>query len=52
MINVRDRQFEAYQAFLLGCKLHWTGRVFPELHALPREGGARRQRRVAAARGR
>ena len=41
MINVRDRQFEAYQAFLLGCKLHWTGRVFPDLHALYREKAAR-----------
>ena len=41
MINVRDRQFEAYQAFLLGCKLHWTGRIFPELQALYREKAAR-----------
>jgi ubiquinone/menaquinone biosynthesis C-methylase UbiE len=34
MISVQDRQFEAYQAFLLGCKLHWTGRMFPALSAL------------------
>ena len=33
MISVGDRQFEAYQSFLLGCKLHWTGKIFPALHA-------------------
>ena len=41
MTNVGDRQFEAYQSFLLGCKLHWTGKVFPALHALYQEKSER-----------
>lgn len=41
MINVQDRQFDAYQSFVLGCKLHWTGRIFPELHALYAEKAER-----------
>jgi hypothetical protein len=41
MINVQDRQFDAYQSFLLGCKLHWTGTIFPELHALYAEKAER-----------
>ena len=28
-----DRQFEAYQSFLLGCKLYWTGPIYAELRA-------------------
>jgi len=32
MISVGDRQFEAYQAFLLACKVQWTGKIFPALH--------------------
>ena len=41
MISVRDRQFEAYQSFVLGCKLHWTGRVYAELQALYRDKAQR-----------
>ncbi|MBL8698324.1 MAG: class I SAM-dependent methyltransferase [Alphaproteobacteria bacterium] len=41
MSSVGDRQFEAYQAFLLGCKLHWTGRIFPALHAQYRDKAER-----------
>lgn len=27
----RDREFTAYQAFVLDCKLYWTRQIFPEL---------------------
>ena len=27
----RNREFDAYQSFLLDCKLYWTRRMFPEL---------------------
>jgi SAM-dependent methyltransferase len=36
-MQIGDRQFDAYQAFLLGCKLFWTGRIYPELYALYRD---------------
>jgi ubiquinone/menaquinone biosynthesis C-methylase UbiE len=34
MKTVGDRSFDAYQAFVLGCKVHWTGKVYPALHEL------------------
>ena len=51
MISVRDRQFEAYQAFVLGCKLHWTGRLYPALRELYREKAARAANAGQAPRG-
>lgn len=41
MTSVGDRQFEAYQSFLLGCKLHWTSRLFPALHGIYADKAAR-----------
>ena len=38
-----DRKFEAYQSFVLDCKLYWTRQIFPELrkrHAAKVEAGA------------
>jgi ubiquinone/menaquinone biosynthesis C-methylase UbiE len=35
-MQIVDRQFDAYQSFLLGGKLFWTGRIYPELYALYR----------------
>ena len=35
-MQIVDRQFDAYQAFVLGCKLFWTNRIYPELYALYR----------------
>ena len=31
---IADREFEAYQSFLLGCKLYWTGELYPALRDL------------------
>ena len=40
-----DRSFDAYQDFVLGCKLNWTREVFPALKA--RYGAAVAERQVA-----
>jgi len=39
-MQIVDRQFDAYQAFVLGCKLFWTNRMFPELRSVYRERAA------------
>lgn len=39
-MQIVDRQFDAYQAFVLGCKLFWTNRIYPELYALYRRRAA------------
>jgi ubiquinone/menaquinone biosynthesis C-methylase UbiE len=41
MMTVGDRQFDAYQAFVLGCKVHWTSKIFPALHGLYTEKAER-----------
>jgi len=41
-----DRQFDAYQSFVLGCKLYWTGRMFPAVRSLYEEKAARSGRPV------
>ncbi len=48
-MQIVDRQFDAYQSFVLGCKLFWTNRMFPELYALYRQRAEEFARRTGRA---
>ena len=48
-MQIVDRQFDAYQSFVLGCKLFWTTRMFPELYAVCRQRAEEFARRTGHA---